>query len=170
MSLLDRISSNTFERLDFVVSLSVRAIGPAFIAVFYGLVSYFTFYYFKIMAGWMYLAFPLPISFIYHMLIWYTFISLCFNHIMAWIVHPGNIRGLRQDIKMMKEKGIWGKYNSNNVLLRKHFKNKEPSLEMSGLMKFRLEDINENSYFWINQSQQSGYTESIHSATGYESI
>lgn len=60
---------------------------------------------------------------------------------MCCLVHPGNLKNLRSDIKLLKEKGIYNKVNSNKTLLREHFKDTQPSLEMKHLMKYRFRDI-----------------------------
>lgn len=89
----------------------------------------------------MHMWFPFPISFGYHLLICYTLFSVFFNHIMACLVHPGNLRGHRSDVELLKEKGLFNSQNSNKVLMRRHFKRIEPSLEMKHLMKYRFQEL-----------------------------
>lgn len=93
------------------------------------------------MAGVMHANYPFAISYGYHLLVCYTLSSLVFNHLMACIVHPGNIRNLRSDIELLKSKGYYNTHFKNSIIKFKYFKNSEPSLEMKQLMKFRFENL-----------------------------
>ena len=87
------------------------------------------------------MIFPLWISFPYHCLILYTFFCVIFNHFMAWIIKPGNLKNLRADIEMLKKKKIFGKYNSNEKIFKDNFWNENPSLEMRHLIRFRFKEL-----------------------------
>lgn len=139
--MLDTLSKAAFDKMENTFSFAMRQIGPMFIIVLYGLIWYFTFYYFYFIGGVMHMTYPFVISFGYHLLVLYTFFSVIFNHVMACIVHPGNIRNLRKDIQLLKMKNHYNTDNSNSMLKRRFFKTTKPSLEMSQLMKFRFEDV-----------------------------
>ena len=69
-----------------------------------------------------------------------------YSHAMACLIHPGNIKKLESDIKLLKQKGLYNKINTNKDLLSRHFKGAKPSLEMRHLMKFRFQPLPDLKY------------------------
>ena len=65
---------------------------------------------------------------------------------MAFFVLPGNIMSLRNDIKMLKAKGIWKVKGYDTNLLSSHFGKTKPSLELRQLIKYRFEELNEDLF------------------------